>query len=312
MATDGAADLQRWRAPPVMQLLSTGTLLSGNHQNKVWRGMAQVANNHEPGIPMIVKWVPRHETLATELACALAAQALRLNIPAGFLILAQRGELPGIPNRVTGAPNDLVLCFGSEMHFPDDTVMRPTNAAAAEDWVWQRVCDTPQGPVGGVWDELVVNDDRHCENVVWDGHRWWLIDHEYSLPSVAKAMKKFTDKVLRQGVIDDYAKENTLVAETLRRRPKDHKMEALPANWQGHKVRLEWIADQARNWKTGLTPVDTVLMMTEMYLRSIVLRLPALALHLNQRMSKPISPALWNSTTPQPPLNRKPTQRRRV
>jgi hypothetical protein len=305
MTTDGAADLQRWRALPVMRLLGTGALLAGNHQNKVWRGMAQVPNSHEPGVPMIVKWVPKNETLAAELACSLAARALKLQIPPGFLILAEKADLPGLPNRVVGEANHLVICYGSELQWPDDTLMRPNDSDAAQDYVWRKICETTQGPIGGVWDELVVNDDRHHENVVWDGQRWWLIDHEYSLPSVAKAMKKFTDQILRQGVIDDVAKQNTLVIETMRRRPVDHKMEALPLSWQGYRQRLNWLADQARQWRTGLSPVDTVLMMTEFYLRGIDLRLPALALHLHQRMSKPTTSSLWNSTIPKRRSNRK-------
>lgn len=312
MITDGAADLQRWRTPPVMRLLSTGTLLAGNHQNKVWRGMAQVPNSLEPGLPMIIKWVPKNETLAAELACALAGRALKLQIPPGFLVLAEKADLPGLPSRVVGEPSHLVLCYGSELQWPDDTLMRPNTSDAIEEWIWQRLCNTPQGAVGGVWDELVVNDDRHHENVVWDGQRWWLIDHEYSLPSVSKAMKKFSDQILRQGVIDESARENTLVSETLRRRPNDHKMDALPASWQSQRQRLNWVADQARKWKTGLPPVDTVLMMTEFYLRGIELRLPALALHLHKRMAQPISNSLWNLNTPKQPSGRKTTRRPRA
>ena len=77
MASDGAADLQRWREAPVYRLLSTGSLLSGSHQNKVWRGMGQYPGSLEPGVPMMVKWVAKKQVLAAELACALAARALR-------------------------------------------------------------------------------------------------------------------------------------------------------------------------------------------------------------------------------------------
>lgn len=298
MATslNGAADLQRWRQPPVFRLLSTGALLSGSHQNKVWRGMAQVPESLEPGKPMIIKWVPKKEVLAAELACSIAAQALKLPVPPGVLVLAQKDELPGLPPRVHGAGTDRLLCFGSELQWPDDTSARPKQADAAEEWVWQKVCDTSQGPAGGVWDELVVNSDRHCENLVFDGHSWWLIDHEQTLPSVAKVMKRFAEQVARQSVIEDRSKENTLAQQVILRRPGDHKMETLPLSWNGQRQRLGWLADQARHWSTGISEIDLVLMMTEIYLRGIDLRLPALALHLTKRLSKPESTSLWNSS----------------
>ena len=70
-AIDGAADLQRWRTPPIYQMLSGGTLVPGQHQNKVWRGLAQTPGSTEPGTSLIVKWVAKKEILATELACSL-------------------------------------------------------------------------------------------------------------------------------------------------------------------------------------------------------------------------------------------------
>ena len=312
MATEGAADLQRWRVPPVMRLLSTGTLLEGNHTNKVWRGLAQAPGSMEPGVPLIVKWASRNEVLAAELACALAARALRLQVPSGVLVLAEKSDLPGLPHRVRGAGTDRVLCFGSELQWPDDSLARPVQAAAAEEWIWQRLCDTPQGPSGGVWDELVANDDRHCDNVIFDGHRWWLIDHEFTLPSVAKVMKRFAETAMRQTVIDDRSKDNTLAGEMIKRRPHDHKMDDLPASWQGQRLRLRWLADQAQQWATGQAPVDTVLMMTHVYLRSIDLRLPALALHLQRRLARPESASLWNSSShPAIPSKATPTTPRR-
>lgn len=315
MATDGAADLQRWREPPVYHLLSTGIPLTGNHVNKVWRGLCQKQGSLEPGIPMVVKFLSKPEALATELACTLAARALKLQVPNGTLVLAERGQLPGLPNRVQGAPTDLVLCFGSELQWPDDTTARPKQADAAEEWIWNKLCATHQGPAGGVWDELLANTDRHCENVVFDGNRWWLIDHEDALSSVAKVMKQFTDSGARQRVIEQRGKINTLAMEVLRRRPSDHRMEALPYNWQTLRSRLRWLADQSRKWdgSTGIGQVDNILFMTHIYLTGIDLRLPALASHLSQRMSRPQAESLWsspsNSASDKPRTN-PPTSRR--
>ena len=303
----GAADLQRWRAPPVYRLLSPGSLLEGNHQHKVWRGIAQTPGSHEPGMPLVFKWSAKPAVLAAELACALAARALRLQVPVGVLVLAQKDQLPGLPARVRGKETDVVICFGSELQWPDDTLARPTGEEAAAEWTWQKLCDTPQGPAGGVWDELVANDDRHSNNAVFDGNRWWLIDHEFAIAPLAKVMTRFAEQVTRQSVIEHRAPVNILADQVLQRRRNDHKMEQLPAAWSTLRNRLQWIITQAQQWRTPHEQLNTVLMMTEIYLRSIDLRLPALALHLQRRMRIPESTALWtssNSPKTKPPSRR--------
>lgn len=297
MATDGTAALQRWRDPPVYRMLSPGTLLSGEHLNKVWRGMTQVPMSTEPGIPMIVKWVEKKERLAAELACSLAARAFRIQVPAGVLVLAQKDQLQGLPRRVTGRDQDMVLCFGSEFQWPDDTLARPADTESAREWVWNRLCQSNQGAMGGVWDELVANEDRHTDNVVFDGVRWWLIDHEKTITPLNKLMMKFAESTIRQTVVEHRAPSNPIVAEMVNRRPADHKMEALPQSMLGLRASLQWLADQAQSWHTGIAEVDTVLMMTHIYLRSIDIRLPALALHLHERLAKPAPVALWSHSS---------------
>lgn len=297
MAQNGAADLQRWRDPPVNRMLSPGTLLSGDHVNKVWRGMTQAPMSTEPGVPMIIKWVEKKERLAAELACALAARALRLQVPAGVLVLAQKDQLHGVPARVSGDDDAAVLCFGSELQWPDDTMAKPMGTDAAREWVWSRLCQSPQGSAGGVWDELVANEDRHTDNVVFDGVRWWLIDHERTLTPLNKLMMKFAESAIRQTVIEHRTPSNPIAVEMVQRRPHDHKMEALPPALVNLRVRLQWLADQAQKWHTGLRDVDTVFMMTEIYLRSIDLRLPALAMHIHDRLAKPTPKALWSQAS---------------
>lgn len=295
-SVDGAADLQRWRVPPVYQMLSGGTALSGLHQNKVWRGLAQVPGNTEPGISLCVKWVRQKEVLATELACALAAQALRLHVPRGLLVIADRDQLAGLPARIETIEDGRVLCFGSELQWPDDTLARPVGRDAVEEWVWRRLCETPQGPAGAVWDELIANEDRHFENVVFDGSRWWLIDHEFTLQPVAKAMKRFADPKVREGIIEYRPSGNMLAYEVLSRR-RDHNMQAVPQTFNSSKQRLQWMVGQAQKWRTGLPSVDTVLMMAWYYLSSIELRLPALPLHLDGRLRNPTKPLTWTSSS---------------
>lgn len=293
----GAADLQRWRVPPVYQMLSGGLLLPGRHENKVWRGLAQYPDNTEPGVSLCIKWVKKKEVLATELACSLAAQALKLHVPRGVLVIADRDQLPELPAEAGEGESNRVLCFGSELQWPDDTLARPVGISAVEEWVWRSVCGSPQGPVGAVWDELVANEDRHFENVVFDGHRWWLIDHEFTLQPVAKAMKRFTETAIREGVIDYQPLENALAHEVATRR-RDHDMQKVPQTLNSSKQRLLWMVGQARQWRTGIAEVDTVLMMAWYYLSSIELRLPALPLHLDRRLRTTKEHAEW------PPSNK--------
>lgn len=314
MATTSAqahmADLHRWQAPPVWRLLSHGTHFAGRHSNTTWRGLAQLHDSHEPGLPVIVKVMPNNETLAAELACALAAKALRLQVPDGVLVLAEKDQLPGLPRRYTGAGTDRVLCFGSAYQFPDDTTVRPTNEAAVEEWVWQQLCGSKQGPAGGVWDELVANNDRHCDNVVFDGARWWLIDHEHTLPPVAKVMKRFAQTVARQTVLNYQSPENTLAKEMHVRRPNNHGMLDLPATFAPLKQRITWLAEQAQSWVTGIKEIDTVLIYTHIYLRAIELRMAPLALHLASRLAQPEGDSLWNfSNAPTSVSSRPNTQR---
>lgn len=259
--------------------------------------MTQVPMSTEPGIPMIVKWVEKKERLAAELACSLAARAFRIQVPAGVLVLAQKDQLQGLPRRVTGRDQDVVLCFGSEFQWPDDTLARPADTDSAREWVWNRLCQSNQGAMGGVWDELVANEDRHTENVVFDGVRWWLIDHEKTITPLNKLMMKFAESTIRQTVVNHRAPSNPIVAEMVSRRPADHKMEALPQSMLGLRASLQWLADQAQAWHTGIAEVDTVLMMTHIYLRSIDIRLPALALHLHERLAKPAPVALWSQSS---------------
>jgi hypothetical protein len=296
MAKNSATELERWRVPPVYRLLSSGMLLEGRHTNKVWRGLVHQGSGAGEGVPMIIKWLPKHVAIATELACALAAQALSLDIPAGVIVVADADQLTGIPSRAIPASGEPVICFGSQLQWPDDTAVRPMHDdAAVAEVTWQRLCDTNQGPMGAAWDELVANNDRHYENVLFDGKRWWLFDHERSLEPVASVMKRFTQTQARQQIADHAAAKNILAMEVVRRRPNDHGLDKIPTGLSTKQARLTWIADSVRNWRTGNVQIDGIFQITEVIIRSIDLRLPALALHLERRLKRPEGASLWTS-----------------
>lgn len=277
---------------PVRQMLGGAILQTGNHVNKVWRGMTGVPASTEPAMPMAIKYVDSRPVLAAELACSLAARVLRLAVPPGALVIAQPEDLPGLPARLAGLSH--VVCYGSAFQWPDETTARPRSAAGLEEWTWQQVCHSNQGASGGAWDELVANPDRHYENVVFDGNTWWLIDHECALPSVAKVMKSFVELMSRQSILDDWAPRNTLAENMAQRRPHDHGLHKQPSLFEKHRRSLHLLCDAAKHWRTEIPDVDATLEMTEVYLRSIHLRLPALALHLGQRLRQPDSRSLWD------------------
>lgn len=289
-----ANDLEQWRSAPLYRLLTSGELLEGSHRHKVWRGLAHSVGDNEPGVPMIIKWLADPIALATELACALAGQALKLNVPAGRLVIADADQLKGLPARFSGKS---VLCFGSHLQWPDDMAVRLIrDDAAVEELIWRKLCETPQGAAGAAWDELVANEDRHYENVVFDGHKWWLFDHEEALEPISRVMKRFAQAAARQQITDHRSSTNKIAEELVRRRREDHGLERQPASLLTMRTRLRWIADAARNWRTGQSDVDETFAVAEVVLRSIDLRLPALALHLQDRLAKPEGASLWHSS----------------
>lgn len=286
-------DLEAWRTPPVWELSSAGMLLQGNHVNKVWRGMAHPIDDTAPGLAMIIKWMRNPVALATELACSLAGQALKLQVPAGRLVIADGSQLQGIPAEFESRR---VICFGSQMQFPDDLPVFARSDEAAKEFVWSKLCDAPQGASGAGWDELVANEDRHHENVLFDGVRWWLFDHERALEPIAEVMRRYADLTVRQALIDYRVGRNQLASQMIQRRPRDHGLGDVPATLMAARKRMQWLVNAAQKWKTGDSEVDGTLNIAEVVLRSIDLRLPALALHLQARLQQPQGKSLWDST----------------
>ncbi|HEY4372528.1 MAG TPA: hypothetical protein VGN52_11445 [Burkholderiales bacterium] len=290
--------LERWRTPPVLRLLTPGIPFHGRHTNKVWRGLVHDEGGVGNGVEAIVKWMPKQESIATELACALAAQALYLRVPPGVIVLAEADQLPGLPAYAVPESGAAVVCFGSELRWSDGLFVRPTpNNPEAEETVWNGLCHSKEGVPGAAWDELVANSDRHYENTLFDGRTWWLFDHERALPPLATAMRRIADAAVRQKVIDYAAKQNELAAQIVRRRPNDHRLADLPAEFAAHKTRLSWVVEQVKRWSTGDSMVDGIFRMTEVILSSVQIRLPALALHIGKRLQKPEGDSLWKPSS---------------
>lgn len=291
--TDGGRALP----PPLYHLAGTAVKLKGDHSNPAWRGRVVHEGIAGESLPMVVKLVEDQVTFAVELACGLAARELRLPVPLPGLVVAEREDLPELPDRVKG---ERLLLVGSHYQKPDALLAEVLkDNDAAEELIWQRVCGTNAGTQGAVWDELVANADRHSENLLFDGSAWWLFDHDLALPPASEFVKQPLIVDARREAAAFTAKANLLAHEMLRRRPNDHGMMELPKKLASASKRLQALAQWACKWQHGDTRIEGLLQLSGVVLGLIELRLPALAEQLQWRIGQPSSDSLWTSPTRQ-------------
>jgi hypothetical protein len=274
----------------VLFLICEAELLDGEHVHRAWR--AQVASAKMPrSKPMIVKWLDGHLALCVELACALAAQCLDLPVPAPGIIIAPREFLPGLPVSVLG--NEIML-VGSEYKTPDAFFARAaTGNRAAEEFVWRKLCASVAGPAGAAWDELVANEDRHYQNALFDGSRWWLFDHDRALMSAGPFSKNPIDGNLRLELKNFRAKCNNLADQMVMRHRTSHEISAQPIEFERHRAALSLLVDAARKWTHADPRIQGIFDSTAILLEAVELRLPALALHIQARIAQPSAEDLW-------------------
>lgn len=279
--------------PEISTLISEASRLHGSN-NPVWR--AQVASPLAPRArPMIIKWVDGHLALCVELACALAAQALRLPVPAPGLIVAHRDFLPGLPLSIKSTQ---VLLIGSEYKHADALLSQAlSDNPAAEEFVWNKLCASESGSSGAAWDELVANDDRHYRNSLFDGANWWLFDHDRALTSSGPFTKNPTDPSMRASLRDFNAKCNILADQMVRRFQGNHNISAQPTEFARHKAELSVLSGAATKWAHSNPKIQEIFTTTAILLTGIELRLPPLAQHIQVRIEQPSSQGLWTSTT---------------
>lgn len=284
---------------PIVHMVSAGAPIHARQIHRVWRAMVQTPGSVAPAIPVVLKAVPSREKLIIELACSLASGVLKLPVPRGMLALADPEDLPNPPADALTLPGVPQLpCFASVLRWPDDTAERALDDdSSITEYLWHRFCSTTTGAPSAAWDELVANADRHTGNFVFDGTRYWLIDHELSLRPIAEAMRQMTESETRQRVLSHKAERNQVAYQMLQRRPNDHGMLLQPRHFEGKAKALELFAAKMSQWRTGIPALDDLLSDTETVLRGIILRLPALSLQLNERLSKPGGPLLWTTSS---------------
>lgn len=274
--------------------------MHGNHSNHVWRAQVGRPDHPGPAVPMVIKLLKEGKNaLAIELACALAAQALKLPVPYPALVVAERDDLGALPISITG---ERLLLIGSHYKKTDALYTQMvSNNPAAEEFIWSRVCASPTGAKGAAWDELVANPDRHSENLLFDGIKWWLFDHDLALPSTDAYLKNDATNLTRTEAVTFQAKCNELASQMLTRHPNNHNIDLQAQDLSKHKTNLLAIATFARTWNSDDATVKDIFLITAILLDMIAMRLPILAQHLRARMLRPEAKSLWTSPSPSSP-----------
>ncbi|SEK02775.1 hypothetical protein SAMN05216550_113214 [Paraburkholderia tropica] len=294
MRTDLPADLAELTSrPPVFRLLGVAEKVHGKHLNHVWKGLAGVPWLDEPAIPVFAKFLPRPTQIDIELACGLASQALRLPVPRPALVIAELEDLQSPPASLKDGP---IILFGSLFQPPDPFFARKADDdALATEFIWQKVCDDEVAPKGAAWDELVANPDRHAQNLLFDGSKWWLFDHNLALQPLARLYQTLDKDSTQRTIIGHIAKVNQILAQLTERRRADQSVlaEADRMLRQGKKLTL--LAREVRKWKVD-SRIDPIFTISATIIDLIALRLQPLALYIEQRLDVPAGESLWSNS----------------
>ncbi|SIO49351.1 hypothetical protein SAMN05444172_2412 [Burkholderia sp. GAS332] len=291
LPSDLAALVQR---PPIYRLLGVGEKVYGDHLNHVWKGLAGVPGLDEPGIPVFAKYLPRQSQIDIELACGLASQVLRLPVPNPALVIADLDELPNHPNGLKSGP---VLLFGSLFQPPDPfTVQRTKEGELGTEYIWQKVCENEVAPQGAAWDELVANPDRHAQNLLFDGVKWWLFDHNLALQPLSDLYASIGEASAQRKVVDHIARVNQILSQLKSRHSgnEDILEEADRLSKQAKKLTL--LAIEMRKWKLDAR-IAPIMMIAATIVDLIALRLKPLGMYLEQRLETPTANNLWSSSS---------------
>lgn len=290
----------RAKQPPIYHVSGTAQMRDGDHTHDTWHVRVVHAEAGNQSLPMIVKRIPSQVTAAIEIACGLAARELRFNVPMTGLVVAERDDLPGLEDEVTG---ERFLLVGSHYQHPDTLFAEVVNGnPAAESLIWDSLCATNVARQGVAWDELIANPDRHCENVLFDGTTWWLFDHDQALEPAAKFVGNSESQTTRLDAIAFNAAENQLAEHLTRRYAGQFQaiMDQIKRLDSGGK-RLQTLAHYARDWTHPDAEIHYVLQLIGVVLGLIHLRLPALAEKLQRRLVPgQAAPTPWTSPKRKP------------
>jgi hypothetical protein len=281
-------------SPPLYRLLATAEVMGNEdgHLNPAWRGIVGKPDSTEPGIPMVIKYLGDSSIKnSIEIACGLAAIALRLPVPRPALVYCDSEDLPNLPRSVEGKT---LLLFGSQLQ-PEDTLWVQAKASSVEmaELIWKKVCSLPIGAQGAAWDELIANPDRHHQNLIWDGVKWWLFDHDKAIPPALSTKTESDKSKLGKEFPEFIVRANLLALEMIKRYPADHKLDIQPNDFEKNKMRLLTLARLTETWRVEDPRVTGILNDASLLTTLIANRLPALSMHLQHRIGRKSGDSLW-------------------
>ncbi|HEU4683743.1 MAG TPA: HipA family kinase [Nitrospira sp.] len=198
---------------PVIHL---ATLCSGaqrfhaDNATETWKGPIQTEQGQRVAF---VKVLPDNQ-LISEAACALLARALCLDVPIPYLVQVNRDQLKA--SKKWAKDEAQKICFGSEelVHPSLVRVLVPKRNGKplpvhpdVKKKIWEKIRACEGFQETAIFDEWVANGDRHDGNLLWDGKKFYLIDHSHALtggkwkPSTLKV-----DAVVPNKLLDSIAK----------------------------------------------------------------------------------------------------------
>ena len=291
---DLPADLAELIAgPPIYRLLAVAEKVHGKHLNHVWKGLVGRPWLDEPGIPVFAKYLPHPVQIDIELACGLASQALKLPVPKPALVIAELDDIPSHPTTLKVGP---VVLFGSVFQPPDPFIARRTaQDPMGAEFVWGKICEDVVAPTGAAWDELVANPDRHVQNLLFDGSKWWLFDHNLALQPLSKLYSAIDQGSAQAKIISHVARVNQILDQLKQRRQADEGILAEAERLNRQSKRLTILALEMRKWEVDKKLAGTITMAATI-IDLIALRLDPLAMYLKDRLQIPSEKSLWSET----------------
>lgn len=176
-------------------MFQTGTLTRGAVRvagNQTWLGT--VSTGQEPFFRAYVKVLPATQ-FVSESVCAWLLQKFGVPTPEPFWVLVHKDILPGYRSWQRGEKSR--ICFATRA-LPAQSLWLATNrdpSALLNLERWEHTLPA------GMFDELVVNDDREPKNILTDGRgNYWLIDHNHAFGS-----DKWTPEWLRDNAFPRFS-----------------------------------------------------------------------------------------------------------
>jgi hypothetical protein len=266
--------------------------------NPIWQGevLPEDDDTAHPSL-CVFKHLDHTGKLAIEMTCALAASALGMDVPKPCLVRAASAALPNLPQQYL-SHNELLL-FGAALIKQDAFYVRLNTLydAPLEKNVWDSFCtDISKAAKGAALDELLTNWDRHCRNLIFDGSKWWLLDHENCLSATHGQNVRHMNAAFK-------AHQNLIAKELLHRQPVEHSMPNAARLHSEKREKIMSMSACAAQWKHSDPAVQAIWKEVSTLLDLLSRRLPMLQHLIGERIGHTSeASALWNPPhNPTPP-----------